>query len=198
MLLLGHVGITFGAALAADTLTSRQRSAASNARPSALARVRQATTSLSRRVDLRLLLIGSMLPDLIDKPVGLILFAETFSNGRLFAHSLSFATVLAIAGALQWHFGKRNHLLVLAYATAMHLVLDAMWHTPATFFWPFAGPIPRGTVSSDWLARIFETLLTNPAAYLSEIAGAILLVPLLWAILGRIGVIGFLRYGRVE
>jgi len=36
------------------------------------------------------ILIGALLPDLIDKPIGKIMLAESLSNGRLFAHSFLF------------------------------------------------------------------------------------------------------------
>jgi hypothetical protein len=36
--------------------------------------------------DIRLLILGSLLPDLIDKPLGHIILPE--NNGRIFAHTL--------------------------------------------------------------------------------------------------------------
>ena len=41
------------------------------------------------RRDLFLLVVGSLLPDIIDKPLGLILY-HGFGNGRLYAHTLLF------------------------------------------------------------------------------------------------------------
>lgn len=37
------------------------------------------------------ILLGPVLPDLIDKPIGEILLADSLSNGRLVAHTLLFA-----------------------------------------------------------------------------------------------------------
>mgnify|MGYP001110137586 CR=1 FL=1 len=56
----------------------------------------------------------------------------------------------------------------------------------------------KGAEAGDWLARLIGTLLTNPAAYVTEMAGAILLVPLLWAVAGRVGLLRLLRTGRVD
>ena len=198
MLILGHVGITFGVALAAESLSSRTDPADAKRHSRLLARLGHATASLAGRIDLRLLLIGTLLPDIIDKPLGYILLPSLFGTGRLFCHTLIFPIVLAAAGMWLYRARRSTHLLVLAYASGMHLLLDAMWRTPSVLLWPFAGPMPRGGTSGDWLAGIITTLLTNPAAYLPEIAGAILLVPLLWAIFRGVGPGHFVRSGAVN
>ena len=199
MLILGHVGITFGVALAADSLRSHTQVALAESHRGLLTRLRHATASLARRIDLRILLVGALLPDIIDKPLGYILLPGLFGTGRLFCHALIFPIVLAAAGMWLYRARRSTHLLVLAYGAGMHLVLDAMWRTPSILLWPFAGPMPRGDAASgDWLARIITTLLTNPAAYLPEIAGAILLVPLLWAIFRGTGPGHFIRSGDVN
>ncbi len=36
------------------------------------------------------MLIGSMLPDIIDKPLGGLICKETLGNGRTYAHTLLF------------------------------------------------------------------------------------------------------------
>ena len=198
MLILGHVGITFGVALAADAVA--RPAAGTQARHShpVFSWLHERTAVLSQRIDLRLLALGSLLPDVIDKPLGLLLFPGYFGTGRLYAHALLFPLALGIAGV--WFQRSRGapHLLVLAYGSFMHLTLDAMWHTPVTLLWPFLGPLERGHEAGDWLARLIETLLTNPAAYVTEIAGAILLAPLLWAVVRRAEFLRFLRTGRVD
>ncbi|NND04000.1 MAG: hypothetical protein HKN91_14560, partial [Acidimicrobiia bacterium] len=58
-----------------------------------------ATTALTRyafrdeRMDLRFLLLGAVLPDLIDTPIGLI-FYNSLHSVRLFTHSLVLAGLL--------------------------------------------------------------------------------------------------------
>lgn len=199
MLVLGHVGITFGVALAAEALASRSHLVtAGRSHPGLRARVHAAIVSLSSRVDLRILLVASLLPDIIDKPLGFIIFPHVFGTGRLFAHALVFPVVLALSGAWLYRSRRSMVLLTLAYGATMHLALDVMWRTPSVLFWPFAGPLPRGGNADGWLTDIFTTLLTNPAAYLPEIAGAILLVPLLFTVIGRTGLRRFLRSGAVD
>ena len=64
MLLFGHAGITLGAATLIAGVTAKKRNSGKE-NPSWF-------TSLSRFVDIRFLLIGSLLPDIIDKPVAIV------------------------------------------------------------------------------------------------------------------------------
>jgi inner membrane protein len=198
MLLFGHVGITFGATLAADTVGRRLAGTKKLPSGSPLKWLHERTASLSQRVDLRVLALSSLLPDVIDKPVGLLLFPGYFGTGRLYAHALLFPLALGLAGAWLYRSRRTPHLLVLAYGSFMHLLLDAMWRAPVTLLWPLLGPLEQGHEAGDWLARLMQTLLTNPAAYVSEIAGAILLAPLIWAVFRKAGFLRFLRTGRVD
>ncbi|RNI15777.1 hypothetical protein EFE42_00600 [Methanohalophilus sp. RSK] len=49
-----------------------------------------------RNINYWYVIIGSMLPDIIDKVIGRVLFADTFASGRIFAHSLLFVVVLGL------------------------------------------------------------------------------------------------------
>ncbi len=40
------------------------------------------------RVDYRVVAFASLLPDLIDKPIGRVLFRARYNSGRLWAHAL--------------------------------------------------------------------------------------------------------------
>jgi hypothetical protein len=42
-------------------------------------------------IDPKYLAIGAILPDLIDKPIGSIIFASIISNGRIIGHTLLFS-----------------------------------------------------------------------------------------------------------
>ena len=72
MLLFGHAGITLGAAAIVAHAVSRTKI---DPAPKTSWFV-----ALSRFVDIRLLVIGSMLPDIIDKPIGQYFFIETYNN----------------------------------------------------------------------------------------------------------------------
>lgn len=197
MLILGHIGITYGAALAAEAAVLRSRHGHAGLRDF-IPQLRHATSLLAQHVDLRLLMVASLLPDLIDKPLGLLLLGNAYGTGRLFCHALIFPVALAAAGLVLWRVRRVSALLILAYGAGLHLVLDAMWRTPATLFWPVTA-IPRQADSPEgWLSRVLEELLTNPAAYVPEIAGAIILLPLVYIVLKGTGPVPFLRSGTVE
>ena len=46
----------------------------------------------ARRIDYRVVLLGAIISDVIDKPIGRIFFREEFESGRLFGHTLLVAT----------------------------------------------------------------------------------------------------------
>ncbi|MBA7692845.1 hypothetical protein ES703_101414 [subsurface metagenome] len=85
MLIFGHVGITLGAAVFLNGALTKSYSLCAGGRASGLA-------SLGNRIDIRLLLLGSLLPDIIDKPIGQFFFRDTFSNGRIFCHPIRHRT----------------------------------------------------------------------------------------------------------
>ncbi|MBA7704295.1 hypothetical protein ES703_113098 [subsurface metagenome] len=189
MLILGHAGITLGAAtLIAGVVNSRQ--ALKFTKISWFA-------SLSHYVDIRLLLVGSLLPDIIDKPVGQYFFRETFNNGRIFSHTLLFLVLLSAVGFYLYKRHRQAWMLPLAAGTLMHLVLDEIWNAPATLFWPFMGFTFEKIELAGWVSNIFKALLSDPAVYIPEAVG---LAILLWfgLILARRRQIGiFIKHGKV-
>jgi len=149
-------------------------------------------------LDYRLLMVGSMLPDIIDKPLGIWLLRETLGSGRIFAHTLLFAAVLAGVGLYLYMTRRRLGVLCLSLGTLAHLILDQMWLNPRTLFWPLYGlSFERGIVEG-WLSRILTSLLTDPRAYLPEIIGALLLAAFFWDIIRHGKLTSFLRSGRVD
>ena len=122
-------------------------------------------------IDLRFLALGSVLPDLIDKPIGTILLADSFQSGQIFGHSLLFSS-LAMAAALAltrpgiW----RKRLLALAIGSLFHLVLDGMWTIRETFLWPaFGWAFPPGP-EAYW-GGLLERVLSDPWRIVQELAG---------------------------
>jgi len=76
MLIFGHAGITLGTAIFLNgTLAknypfhTREDKKIKHPRSSSDSRISW-LTSLGNRIDIRLLLVGSLLPDIIDKPIG--------------------------------------------------------------------------------------------------------------------------------
>jgi inner membrane protein len=167
MLLFGHAGITLGAAALAAGAFNRGES-------DELPR-RAWFAALTRRIDARLLLIGSMLPDIIDKPVGQYFFAETFRNGRIYAHTLLFLLLLAGAGYILFKRRRQIWLVTIAAGTLAHLALDEMWQVPGTLFWPAMGfDFPRYELGG-YIGNLLKQLLSNPYVYVSEAIGLAIL-----------------------
>ena len=186
MLLFGHVGITLGASAVLAGGVNRQREKESW------------FASLSKYVDIRLLLAGSLLPDIIDKPVGQYLFRDTFDNGRIFSHTLLFLIVISAVGLFIFKKQRRTWMLALAAGTFTHLLLDAMWKTPATLFWPLLGFSFPKIELEGWAQGIFHAMFFDPAVYIPEIIG---LAIVLWFgvdAIRRKKVGAFIKYGRVS
>jgi hypothetical protein len=117
MLLFGHLGITLGIFFGFAFFLPRLRTI----------------------IDPRYLVIGALLPDLVDKPIGRIIFASSVANGRIIGHTLLFSFILLLTGL--YLYEKRKDIKVLALATGsfFHLFEDQMWAQPRTFFWPLHG-----------------------------------------------------------
>ena len=127
-------------------------------------------------VDLRFLAIGSVLPDLLDKPLGTILFADTFESGQIFGHTLLFSSALMVAVLVGTKRGVwRKRLLAVAIGSLFHLILDGMWTVKETFLWPtFGWEFPPGP-ESYWTGLI-ERLVSDPLVIVQEVAGLAYLV----------------------
>lgn len=134
-----------------------------------------------RRIDYRVVLLGSILPDLIDKPVGRIFFEEEFQASRLFGHTLLFVTVLLLCIQLFLRGRAARRWFILPIAALVHLALDAMWNHPVTLFWPFfSTTFPPDPVDHYWL-EVLRNLVTNPWEVARELAGLGALVYLFMA-----------------
>ncbi len=84
--------------------------------------------------------LGAVLPDLLDKPVGHLLLAESLNSGRIFGHGLLFLALLAFAGIVLERRRGSFALLAVAAGVLSHQVLDAMWAIPVTWYYPLLGP----------------------------------------------------------
>jgi inner membrane protein len=97
------------------------------------------------KVDVRLLLFGLILPDLIDLPLGTAALADHYSTGELWAHSLILPWSYMVVVLLMTRRGRRRRAyMALGVGWLFHLLLDGMWVDPEVLFWPFFGDIPTG------------------------------------------------------
>ena len=205
MLPFAHVGITLGTAVLLNGLfgghsendtKERRESSAETAAESHQSHSAEAwVTSVGRRIDLRVLLVGSLLPDIIDKPVGRLVFG-TFGC-RLFCHTLLFLLVIALAGLYLYLSRHKNWLLVLGFGTFMHLVLDEMWLDTQTLLWPVRGFSFPTVERTGWVQGIFHELFASPKIYVSELVGIAVLGCFAWLLVRRGRVYAFIRHGQI-
>lgn len=208
MLALGHSGLTLGAAvLLAGALSGKRSSKASRNRAEESASPASQIApsnkvswldSLANYIDIRLLLIGSLLPDIIDKLVGQVLFKETFSNGRIFAHTLLFLILLTVAGLYFYRRRSQTGLLAITFGTMTHLIFDQMWHIPQTLFWPLLGFALVKIDLSNWIPGMLLAMLTAPSVYVPELLGGAILAWFALTLLRRKKIYAFIRYGRIQ
>ena len=213
MLVFGHTGITLGAAavLAGIVNSGRLPEAAENQATDSPPRSSRPIpalnnfprdkvswfTSLGSYIDIRLLLIGSLLPDIIDKPIGQFFFKETFSNGRIFCHTLLFLIIITLTGLYLYRRRSTTWLLVLSFGTFTHLVCDLMWRSPRTLLWPIYGLAFERLDLIDWMPRMLHMLVTYPKVYVPELVGAVILI---WFAVGLVRgrkAFAFVKYGQV-
>ncbi|MCD1294919.1 metal-dependent hydrolase [Methanocella sp. CWC-04] len=130
---------------------------------------------LKEDVDFRFVLIGSMLPDIIDKPIGNFLFFDVFGNGRIFCHTLLFIAVLVGIGIIANRFGKGLGFQFLALGAIFHIAEDYLWLHPETLFWPLFGwEFPKHEYG-NYVMYLLQNLFTNMDTFVPEVVGLLIL-----------------------
>ncbi|RMC96793.1 metal-dependent hydrolase [Clostridium autoethanogenum] len=117
--------------------------------------------SKKETIDYRVVLVGSILPDLIDKPIGAFLFRNTFHNSRIFGHTLLFSLLLLLIGIGRIKKNKGNRVFTLGISTSIHLILDSMQLYKGILFWPFLGFKFPERPEGNWDAEILQKLLQD-------------------------------------
>jgi len=177
--LFGHVGLAWGGVLVVEEASRR-------------------LPGLGRRtrIDFRFVILGSMLPDIIDKPLGIYILGGGLSNGQIFAHSL-LSVLLLLLAALVARAGLRPALAFTALGAGVHLLQDRMWEKPHTLLWPLLGRRFERVDVSGWSGQMLEQLFSDPCTYVSEAAGAAVVVVLLAVLMRRGGLRDFILAGRM-
>ena len=124
-------------------------------------------------MDLRWLALGSILPDVIDKPIASILLNDTFHTHRIYGHSLLFLAVGMVVALLVTRRGATSRKAAFAAVLGLfvHLVLDGAWTSPDAFLWPLFGWSFPAMSGSDF-PTLVHTMITDPLVWAGEVAGA--------------------------
>lgn len=115
---------------------------------------------LSDRSAVIFVMIGSVLPDIIDKPLGHIFLAESIGDGRIFCHSIFIVVFFASVALLVWKKCGSKLLFYITLGVLFHQLMDAMWIVPVHWYWPVLGPYPlnagygEGYFTSQFLREI--------------------------------------------
>jgi hypothetical protein len=137
-------------------------------------------------IDIRVLLWGAMLPDIIDKPLAFI----NLTAGRAYAHTFVFFTGTVLLGL---YFTKKE----LPYGVASHLVLDGIWHNPAVILWPVGG---KTLLSSQYdFAYYWNQLFENKYLQITEVIGVFIIVEVIirFSLYRKEHILTLIRKGRI-
>lgn len=94
-------------------------------------------------------MIGCILPDLVDKPLGLISPGGFPGHEALILHTLPALTILCLAGILAYRFLRPPlpaAMALLVLAVALHQAMDLVWVSPVRWLFPFLGPLHRSSL----------------------------------------------------
>ena len=117
-------------------------------------------------LDYRLLAVSALLPDLIDKPLALLVFTDVHTS-QLITHSLLFNLGLLTFTLFFW---RKALPYVLAFNA--HLLADRMWHHAQSFWWPLFG----------WHTFWEYKPMNTPAAMLDVYLDIVTHYPQVWVI----------------
>lgn len=127
------------------------------------------------KVDVRFLMAGVILPDVVDLAVGTV-FVPNLASGELWAHSLVLPTVAMAVILISTRRGRRRRAwMALTIGWLFHLLLDGMWLNENVFFWPFFGLEMPGASAPFW-PLAWERALSDPWRWVLEAIGVTYLV----------------------
>ena len=96
-------------------------------------------------IDYRLVMLGALLPDLVD----------VWFGGARVLHTLAFSVGLLVVVMIGTRGRRlqRRRMLAIPIGTFCHLLLDAVWTRAHTFWWPFLGSAFDGASGLPSLGR---------------------------------------------
>ena len=109
--------------------------------------------------------IGSVLPDLVDKGLGHIIFSASLDNGRIFFHSLFIVLLFAVVGLIVWKYYRSFAFLVVGFGVLLHQLADAMWASPVSWYYPLLGPYPVD-LAPDYFQQAILSELTSVSEWI--------------------------------
>jgi inner membrane protein len=126
-----------------------------------------------RRIDYRYVLIGAILPDLVDGLAGAVW--DYGAGGRSVSHSLFAVILVTLVVVLGFRGERRLAVFGIAVGWLLHLVGDGMWAAPETFLWPAFGTDFAATPAEPYSWDLFAHPQDHLATWGGELAGGLIL-----------------------
>ncbi len=107
--------------------------------------------------DYRVVALGGLIPDLIDKPLSWFLLPDTFPDDHLYGHTLLLPAFLIACGALLAAGRGDTRLLGLGLGALSHPLVDPVVLYPQTLFWPALGtqfPDAENHIPVQWMIDV--------------------------------------------
>ncbi|MXX45910.1 MAG: hypothetical protein F4Z41_06855 [Acidimicrobiia bacterium] len=123
--------------------------------------------------DLRWLMLGALAPDVLDLPIGVLVY----SSSEVFAHSLAAVMVVGtvVLVSTDRRGRARRNLMVMTAGWLIHLLADGIWLEPVVLWWPLAGWSFPAEATPFWQAA-WERAGSDVWRWLAEGLGLLYLV----------------------
>ncbi|MBM4432487.1 MAG: metal-dependent hydrolase [Chloroflexi bacterium] len=209
MLLFGHIGLTTVVIRAGESLSSASK-VANSLEASQCSWFKSAIFKIAARleyllnrigkqvgaVDYRLVIFGSLLPDIIDKPLWFFSGGDILPSGYGYGHTFLFNLVLLAIGLILVRYPKSG-LLIISLSSFLHLIWDEIWKVPVTLWWPLLGPFQK-LQTAGWVSHVFDQLFSRPGVYVPELIGLIIVLVIVGRLVARKHFGKFTRNGAIK
>lgn len=193
MLIFGHVGITAGIFKIYETSAKRKESINDDF------------------IDYRMVMIGSLLPDIIDKPLVQIIYGLRNHEGHLIAHSFIFSGLLILIGMILLYMKENKSVITIGISCLIHQLLDKLMLVPNIFFLPrvnssnfvalkkltFIHNIMRPVYMRFPYLRDTVLYFERPYVFISEVIGFIIVICFIYKLFANKSIHKFIKNGRL-
>ena len=165
----------------------------------------------NKYIDYRVVMLGALLPDIIDKPIVEIMYGLKTHSGHWFAHSLIFSHLLILVGIAFLVIKKNKNFLLFGICSLLHQFMDIMILKPNIFIYPFFGKIlfivPKNLGFVDKVMepiyrripyfRDVKDYFLEPYIYIFELIGGLFMVYYIWEMIKKKRIKLFFKKGTL-
>ena len=150
-----------------------------------------------RRIDYRILIVSSLLPDLIDKPLASLLESSFVYESRSFGHTLVFLGIIGLLMIIQRLWSKNSWLFSVFLGVLFHDAFDVMWLHREIFLWPMEGWQFSKPIDEAWQGWVqFGGYKIKQLDFIDNISVLVLLFFFMKIALGRT-IMEFIKKGKL-